>query len=285
VTDFFEKAARRHVTWLSKMDCRSTGRSHALIPFTGSYTPGLATPSLENAYVSSNWSGYQISNVAQYVQAGWQVPKVKGAVPSYASSYYSSTWTGIGGGYNSGSGPLIQSGTSQDTVSPQYFFWYEIVGGPTDTKSEITVGNLAVHPGDEVGSVEIWTPSTAAGISPGTATMGVCNFTAGGCLSFAIPKTPQPGTSVEWIVEAPSSLFVLPLANFGTVSFVNGCWTPTYVAGVTTTCNAITSGASLSPINLYTNVFKKNQLNAYPEPMTNGNGFTDDYEQPTNGNQ
>jgi hypothetical protein len=164
-------------------------------------------------------SCYQINQTAQYAQSGWTIPVVVRPKPGYSQSgYYSSIWTGIGGGFNAGSGALIQAGSTQDispTGATSYYFWYEIVGGTGDTGSEVKVSNLDAHPGDIVGSVSIWTPD-------GGAQMGVCNFTSNQCLSFTLPSS-APGTTVEWIVEAPYSGGILPLADFGSVTFVNAC--------------------------------------------------------------
>ncbi len=198
-------------------------------------------------YTSNNWSGYQISNTAQYTQAGWTIPTVALPRPGYASDgkYYSTTWTGIGGGFGtSGYDPLIQAGSEQDAFSGGnriYYFWYAIVGGDADTNGEVQISPPVAHPGDSAGSVAIWTP-TQPGSSLGVVQLGVCDFTAGGCVSLYIgadndplnrPYTPQPGDSTEWIVEAPTlriagANYVTPLANFGYEPFTAAVWTDNY---------------------------------------------------------
>ena len=269
VSAFYTEAANHHVTWLSTMDCTVTNRSHALLPATP-HVGEVTNTSLQ----SSNWSGYQINQTAQYAQSGWTIPTVTKPFPGYSTSgYYSSTWSGIGGGFNSGSGALIQSGSTQDissTGTTSYYFWYEIVGGTGDTGGEVRVSGLAAHPGDVAGSVAIWTPT-------GGAQMGVCNFTSNVCLSFTHSSS-APGISEEWIVEAPSAGGILPLANFGSVTFVNACWAPVYFQGAS--CSTISAGRP-SAISLLQNVFGANQVLASPGPINaTGNGFTVTYEQP-----
>lgn len=286
---FYGKAARRGVTWASTMDCTSTGRTHALVPssaspIVASTTPGMGTSGLNEGHVSSNWSGYQINNVARLVQAGWTVPAVINPHPSYSTSgYYSSTWSGIGGGFNSGNGPLIQSGSTQDIygATASYYFWYEIVGGPSQTAGEQRIG-IATKPGDAVGSTSIWLSGSNA------ATLGICNFTSGGCVQFQVTSTPQPGTTVEWIAEAPSDSYfhVLPLADFDSVAFHNACWASTYTPGFPIDCHPIaTPGLSVpQPIALSQYIFNRYQTVANPQGLSNdGLSFFDMYNQPETG--
>lgn len=266
---FYARAAASHATWLSTMSCTKTGRTHALRPAVGS--------AISNAgLVSSNWSGYQINKTAQYVQSGWTVPTVTRPNPGYSTNgYYSSTWSGIGGGFNAGSGALIQSGTAQDVAAngtTSYYAWYEIVGGTHDTGGEVRINNLAIHPGDIVGSGVEWTPA-------GGAIMGVCNFSSGaGCINFTLTSS-APGTSEEWIVEAPYFNGVLPLADFDHVDFINACWQTTFQAGGS--CSSI-SASGPQAIALQKYVFGANQTLAAPQGgfTNNGQNFSDLYFQP-----
>jgi hypothetical protein len=141
---FYAKAASLNATWLSTLDCTATGLTHVLIPGA----PNAPMSADENTvYSSTNWSGYQINNTAQYVQSGWTIPTVVNPplMNRYSTTGYdSSTWTGIGGGEPNGPLPLIQSGSTQQlsaTNVATYYFWYEIVGGPSDTRSEIKISN------------------------------------------------------------------------------------------------------------------------------------------------
>ena len=306
---FYAKAAALHVHWFTSMQCTHTGHTHVLVPAPQSD----GTANFQASYdISHNWSGYQIYNTAQYTEAGWTIPAAAKPQPGYTwtGGYYSSTWTGIGGGAGANlSDPLIQAGTQQDINpldgSPPYYFWYEIVGGPTETKdsngnpSEVMLqsGNcgdcLTANPGDSAGSVAIWTP-TQPGSSLGVVQLGVCDFTAGGCVSFYIgggqdpdnrPYTPQPGDSTEWIVEAPAGLgySYLPLADFNQVPFTAAVWTDNYV-GPGSQSFTINDGVLPTPIWLLQTIFGSNQYLAVPSSLGgDGASFTDHYQQPIRG--
>jgi hypothetical protein len=150
VEPFFAKAARLNVRWQSTLACVSTGIKHQFVP-----APPPADSNIQNTVYSYNWSGYEALNTAQYIQTGYQVPAVTLPVPGYDDGYgyYSSAWAGIGGA--DGSSELIQSGTTQNIDhygTTDYYFWYEIVGGPDDTGSEqMFVNGPTAHPGDDAG--------------------------------------------------------------------------------------------------------------------------------------
>jgi hypothetical protein len=285
---FYGQAAALHVKWLTSMQCTHTGITHELVPASGlANTANISNVS--NSLLSSNWSGYQISNTAEFAQSGWTIPTVVKPNPGYSTdgNYYSSTWTGIGGGFNANSGPLIQSGSSQHFSTPvsDYYFWYEVVGGSTDTGGEVRISSASMpaSPGDVAGSASLWIPDpNPNNPGMGQVTLGVCNFTVGGpCANFVIHSgnydTPTPGDTTEWIVEAPSgSGGVLPLANFDSVTFVNACWSPDDI-----TCYTIAQGSYPAAISLKRTVFGIYQYLASPDSLnTLGNGFMDYYLQP-----
>lgn len=258
----FADALRRHATWLTTVSCSATGIRHS------------ASPAVTNNLLSSNWSGYQVNQHAAYAQGGWTVPTVTAPVPGYSTiGYYSSTWAGIGGGFNAGTGALIQAGTTQNVSSTgvtSYYAWYEIVGGTGDTGGERRINNLPVHPGDVVGGVGLWQSGSGA-------QAGVCNFTINTCVSFPLASS-APGTTAEWIVEAPYAGRILPLANFHSVTFVNSCWATAFVQGGP--CSTIRAGGA-QPITLQQYVFGVGQNVAIPGALTaDGGGFTDAYYQP-----
>jgi hypothetical protein len=256
----FAEALGRHVTWLTTLSCTATGIRH----------DGHA---VTNSLLSDNWSGYQVTQHANYAQGGWTVPTVTAPVPGYSTTgYYSSTWAGIGGGFNAGNGALIQAGTTQDVAAngaTTYYAWYEIVGGIGDTGSERRINNLPVHPGDFVGGVGLYTASGAQA--------GVCDFTIGTCVSVPLTSSP-PGTTAEWVVEAPYAGGILPLANFHTVTFSNSCWALTFVQGGS--CSDIRSGGA-QPITMQQYAFGAWQNVAIPGALSaDGGGFSDSYYQP-----
>ena len=269
---FFATTAKHHVTWLSAMTCRTTGVNHRLRP------TATARSAVNTTYQSGNWSGYQIIEPGvQVAQGGWTIPAVTVPNPSYSSngSYYSSTWSGIGGGFNSSAGALVQAGTSSNILAggaTQYFPWWEIVGGTGDTGSEVQVTNLAVHPGDTVSSTPYWAP-----IQGGLAQFALCNMTENICVDFAHASS-APGDTAAWIQEAPTvngSIAAVP--NFGSVTFSTACWVETWPGS----CVPASTGASLSPIDLYLDAYNSEQLVAAPGALSaSGTQFTDYFYQP-----
>jgi hypothetical protein len=294
VEGFYEKAARLNAVWTTSLKCTSTGLSHKLSPITATaqttashaarITPTANTSSNNNGLVSNNWSGYQISDSAQYTQAGWTLPTVVKPSPVYASNYFSSHWTGIGGGYSSGSGALVQAGTSAHLYgnTPDYYFWYEIVGGVGDTSSEQTFGP-SLSPGDSVGAGATYTPPVPPATT-GTTTLGVCNFSLSPatCSNLSL-STSAPGNSTEWIVEAPSSGGIpLAIADYGSLTFGNICWTSSYSgSGPPSSCSSVTDGTSVQSIDLVQYYFGMNQYVSIAGSLsTDGTSFPVNYQNP-----
>jgi hypothetical protein len=159
---------------------------------------------------SSNWSGYSAIN-GRYtsVSARWTQPAAK----CTSQTTYSSFWVGLDG---DGSSTVEQTGTSADCSggSPRYYAWYEMYPKfPTNL-------SIAVRPGDSM-------TGTVTTDGKGRFTLTIHNNTTGG--NFTTTQTLKRArlASAEAIAEAPSSSGgVLPLTNFGTVSFsavtVNG---------------------------------------------------------------
>ncbi len=157
-------------------------------------------------WASSNWSGYAIGGGRYTSIAGsWVVPTVQ---PS-SQATYSASWVGIDGFSNS---DLIQAGTEQDFVQgvAQYQAWWEILPAP-----ETLIPSVTVHPGDHM-TVSI------AEVGPGSWAITLVDSTTGQQFSTTQPYT-GPGTSAEWIEEAPSvGGRIAPLADYGTVPFDPG---------------------------------------------------------------
>jgi hypothetical protein len=269
---FFAKAAKHHVTWLSSMTCGTSSVIHRLRPAAGAH--GTANTTIQ----SGNWSGYQVTEPnVQVAQAGWTIPAVTVPNPSYSTNgtYASSTWAGIGGGFNSGSGALVQAGVSSDIAvggAASYYPWYEIVGGTGDTGHEVPVTNLAVHPGDTVSATSYWAP-----IDGGYAQWALCNMTENVCVDFAHPSSAN-GSTAEWIQEAPlvnGSVAAEP--NFGSVTFSTACWVETWPGA----CVPASTGADLTSIDLYLDAFGTEQLVAAPGALSSsGSAFTDYFFSP-----
>jgi len=153
---------------------------------------------------STNWSGYVDSGGgAQFTEASgsWTVPQV-----SPGPAGYSSSWVGIDG---TTSQDLIQAGTEQDW-GPQgvvYYAWYELLPA-----ASMYLG--PVYPGDQM-SVDI------SKVGPASWTIAVYDLTQRTVWTGAVSYV-APGSSAEWVEEAPTNSEnsqLYPLANFGAVNF------------------------------------------------------------------
>lgn len=200
---------------------------------------------------STNWSGYAVAETANdsvgAVSGAWTVPAVSGK-----TSGYSADWVGIDG-YSSNS--VEQLGTEEDTAytskrdgTPQYYAWIEMY----PAASWIIPGT--VKPGDAISaSVQFLGSSNTQYTAQGNTRTGMYTgnkVTTTSTLNdnfqlsitdstqkwtFSIPQSMAYQTdqrnSAEWIVEAPSGGSVLPLANFGLVTFTSATATINSVTG------------------------------------------------------
>ncbi|MGA8277979.1 MAG: G1 family glutamic endopeptidase [Rhodanobacteraceae bacterium] len=297
-TSFFAKAASLHMRWASTLRCTHTGDTH----WPGSTEPSAPMPSGPNpdaGQVTPTYAGYRIRKTSHYVQSGWTIPTVVNPPPGHHYSpdgyYASSTWAGMGGGtdHHMADLPLIQAGTRQNWLasnSGEYYFWYEIVGGPSNT-GEVEVYSPVAHPGDDTGTVSIWLAESDS------VEFGLCDFSdntpPGGCAVIDLDCDPNDpttctqepgGNTTEWVVEAPSPGYgSYPLADFGEVNFYNGCWATTFVNGAPVNCRAI-SDTGVTALSLQQYVFQQYQILASPGQITSGSSFTDLYYLPDNGN-
>jgi len=161
---------------------------------------------IQNAAQSTNWSGYAVTGSSgqfSSVSASWKEPTAHCSGHGYK---YASFWVGLDG-YNSGS--VEQTGTDSDCVgsSPDYYGWYEMYPAyPVNFTNPVS-------PGDSM---------TASVTFSGTQTYTLVLKDTTRNWTQTITKS-QGGlarSSAEVITEAPSSnRGVLPLANFGTVSY------------------------------------------------------------------
>ncbi|MDP9271202.1 MAG: G1 family endopeptidase [Chloroflexota bacterium] len=160
--------------------------------------PRVSAGAESNAgWASSNWSGYAKTGTFSRASGAWVVPSV---APSRKATY-SSQWVGIDGFNNSN---LIQTGTEADFYngSAHYAAWWEILPA-----AETVIPAITVHPGDHM----------SASVTKGSGnswTITISDTTTG--KSFTTVQTyTGPGTSAEWIEEAPSvGGHVATLANF-----------------------------------------------------------------------
>jgi len=184
---------------------------------------------------SQNWAGWAayagLAGLAQpgavsYVKGEWVVP----AVSCGSTDAASSVWVGIDGVYN---GVVEQAGTEQTCTGgvATYAAWWEMYPAPK------TPANLAIKPGDSVRAEVTY-------VGGGQFVLALTNLTTGGSFRTTQTSFVAPRQTAEWVVEAPWSGGVLPLANFGRTSIVNGRAT---INGKT---GSIASAGLLSALNL-----------------------------------
>jgi Peptidase A4 family len=190
-------------------------------------------PRVHNASGNSlNWSGYAVtgsSGSVSDVKASWIVPQIQGSCT--ATNQYSSFWVGIDG-YNSGT--VEQTGTDSDCQNgaATYYAWYEFYPHPS-----FLINGLTIRPGDHI--------SAEASFNGKSFTVRITDTTTGHSSSTSAKVRGAARSSAEWIAEAPSSNSgILPLANFGTVSY------GTDNTGIANTCYA-TVGGTTGPIGAF----------------------------------
>ena len=160
------------------------------------------------ASASSNWSGYAVSasaNSVSYVAGSWVVPTA-----SSKTSGYSSVWVGIDGFSSS---TVEQIGTEADVANGKvtYYAWYEAYPA-----GSVTISTMAVKPGDAI------TASVAYSAANRDFVLTITDKTDSETFTKSLAAAGAARSSAEWVVEAPSSnRGVLPLANFGSVTFTN----------------------------------------------------------------
>jgi peptidase A4-like protein len=168
--------------------------------------------------VSSNWSGYVAgaSDTAATatsfatVAGRWVQPKVSCTSGRQSASAF---WVGLGGSSET-SQALEQIGTEADcnaSGKATYSMWYELVpAGSVPIKLKVLPGNVI----------------TASVAVQGTkVTVQIRNVSRRTKFTKVLRMSSPDTSSAEWVAEAPSACnsrgrcVVLPLTNFGTVSF------------------------------------------------------------------
>jgi len=193
------------------------------LPSAAPLTPALGLKPLAHhahsslSTTSSNWSGYAAetnfsspaANAVKAVSGSWTVPSVT-ATPG-ARNTYSSVWVGIDG-YQSRT--VEQIGTEQDVINGQtvYYAWYEMY-----PKFPVTIP-ITIHAGDSISASVNFVSAVG---NKQTFTLTLTDNTTGQSFSTNQSIHGAKRSSAEWIVEAPSSGGVLPLANFGSTTFTH----------------------------------------------------------------
>lgn len=185
-----------------------------LLAFSAGGARADATPE-----ISSNWAGYAaiaadpaVPVAFTDVTATWRQPRGTCTVGRASSSAF---WVGLGG-YDPASTALEQIGTAVECDgqgrTPSHYAWWEVVPA-----ASVQIP-LRIAPGDTV---------TAAVLVDGQkVVLSLTNVTRKTRFSKVLTVTqPLDTSSAEWIAEAPSTCSsftrcrVLPLTNFGTVTF------------------------------------------------------------------
>lgn len=174
---------------------------------------GPVSAAQANTNTSINWSGYAVHRHGvkfRKVSGQWRLPTGSCLLGSQG---FSAFWVGLGG-YSLNSQALEQVGTEFDCNTlgqPQLSLWYEVVPQPSHTV------RMALRPGDLI---------SARVVARGDhVTVTLIDRTRHERFHKRIRDHHMDLRSAEWIAEAPSECLgisrcsVLPLANFGTVSF------------------------------------------------------------------
>ena len=235
--------------------------SARLIPMAPRHVPIVIRERRNNSVTSTNWSGYAVTasrGAVTDVKGSWNVPSVD--CSSSSQNQYASLWVGIDG-YNSNT--VEQIGTDSDCQgdTPTYYAWYEFFphfGYLIDLGAEIVAGDKM--------SAEV---SSGAG---GVFTVLLTDQTTGHSFNTTARMNNARRSSAEWILEAPWSGGVLPLANFGLADFgVNytgvGDTSTATVGPKTGTIGSFGSPAAPnSPVQEITMVTSDGAVKAQPQP-------------------
>lgn len=201
----------------------------------------LAGQSLE---YSTNWSGYSATSTKSgaftSVTASWTQPTLTCA----SQTSYVAFWAGLDG---NGSATVEQTGTLGECEGgvASYSAWYEMYPGALVYLPE------AVKAGDSL-------TSTVTTNGSGSFTLSLDDTSWSSPATETLTLTSAKLVSAEAIAEAPSSgNQVLPLANFGTVTFTD----------VTVNGAAIGTTSPLDEIDMVSNT---GQAEATPSSLTSG---------------
>jgi hypothetical protein len=189
---------------------------------------------------SGNWSGYAVpseagggSDTFSNVEGTWAIPTVTGG----RGTTYSSAWVGLDGYDN---GTVEQIGTEQDWTgrAQSNYVWFEMY-----PSGAYEIEGFPCNPGDVISAqVHYVGPTTvqegrgrnAVSVQESVFQLSIENVTRN--VSYTVPASyttvaTSARASAEWILEAPSSRQVLPLADFGTAIFTDCTATSTRSGG------------------------------------------------------
>jgi hypothetical protein len=196
---------------------------------------------------STNWSGYAVDGTsATQVIGSWKQPGVVSCASRENS--WSSPWVGIDGDT---SNTVEQIGTDTDCSNgaPTFYAWYEMY-----PKSLVVINSVSVSPGNT------FTASVTYNSNNSTYLLTLTNNTTGQSFSTSQFSKKARRTSVEWVMEGPSSGL---LTNFGSIDF----------SGASATIGGQTVSPSSSNAQSITMVTSQGVPRAVPTSASGG-GFT-----------
>ncbi len=183
----------------------SSYNSHRLV-LAGGGTAHVASRSF--TATSINWSGYiEHGGPFTSVSGKWVVPAVQATPDDEATG----SWIGIDGVDNQ---TLIQTGTAQEVVGgqPQYYAWWETLPAAAQPL-------FPISPGDTIQASITETPPGS-----GNWTILIKDVTTGQPSSIPVNGYATPGTTAEWVMEAPvdsNTQSITTLAHYGSITFTN----------------------------------------------------------------
>lgn len=194
---------------------------------------------------SVNWSGYAATGTpGQFtsVSTSWTQP----AVTCGATNTSSSFWAGLDG---DGTNTVEQTGTEADCANgtATYAGWWEMFPNAP------VFYNNPVQPGDSM-------TASVKSDGNGNFTLTLSDTSQGWSQSTQQANANAQLGSAEVIAEAPSNGTVLPLSNFGTVTFGNN-----------TVNGAAIGNSGAAPLTM---VSQNGVTEATPSALAGGNSFT-----------
>ncbi len=149
---------------------------------------------MRDTWAASNWSGYAETGTFAGVSSTWSVP----SVASSSSSTFSSAWIGVDGFNNSS---LIQTGTEEDYYNgaAHYNAWWEIL----PAAETALPAQYVVMPGDGM-KASIYETSTVAARNRRAHEWVITISDTTRAWTYSTTQSYSgPGSSAEWIMEAP----------------------------------------------------------------------------------
>jgi hypothetical protein len=282
VTAFLAAPAAPQAASISPFKTGATASSH--LPFT---LKRIASSAVHHGLTgaprarfwestSGNWSGYAVpletsntKDTFSEVQGTWTVPTVTGS----ADATYSSLWVGLDG-YTSST--VEQTGSESDWTGTgqSNYVWFE-----TYPNYAYEIENFPASPGDTISATVKYIGQETVRTGRRTTRvedvfqMTITNNSQK--VSYTIPTSyttiaSAARSSAEWVMEAPYSGEILPLADFGETGFSNCEAASTHTSG------------KLAPINTWIpdplTMIDPDGGSATPSALTsNGHDFTITY--------